>query len=70
MEALRTDLQRERVKRDMAIYSEYEEMMSVEGQSATEVAKFLMKKYNIHSMSTVYVIRRRAEEQLKREGRA
>lgn len=68
METLRTDLQKEREKRDMAIYSDYEEMMSVEGQSATEVAKFLMKKYGIHSLSTVYVIRKRVEDKLKKGG--
>lgn len=61
----KTDCQREREKRDLAIYNEYAELMSVEGQSKTLVTEHLMKKYNIHSQGTIYVIRRRVEEKLK-----
>jgi hypothetical protein len=68
MEVLKTDLQREREQRDLAIYSDYEKMMSVKGQSATEVGKHLMAKYKIHSLGTIYVIRKRVEERLKKEG--
>jgi len=68
MEVLKTDLQREREQRDLAIYSDYEKMMSVKGQSATEVGKLLMNKYKIHSLGTIYVIRKRVEERLKKEG--
>ena len=68
MEVLKTDLQREREQRDLAIYSGYEKMMSVKGQSATEVGKHLMSKYKIHSLGTIYVIRKRVEERLKKEG--
>lgn len=70
MEVLKTELQLEREQRDMAIYSDYEQMMSVPGQSATEVAKLLMKKYKIHSLGTIYVIRKRVEERLQKEGKA
>lgn len=68
MEVLKTDLQREREQRDLAIYTDYERMMSVEGQSATEVGKLLMQKYRIHSLGTIYVIRKRVMERLKKEG--
>lgn len=67
MEVLKTELQKEREQRDFALYSDYEKMMSVEGQSSTEVAKYLMKKYSIHSLGTIYVIRKRVESKLKRQ---
>ena len=51
----------------MAIYNEYNEMMSVDGQSRTLVTEHLMKKYGIHSQGTIYVIRRRVEAKLKRK---
>ncbi len=63
----KTECQTEREKRDLAIYNEYQELVSVEGQSRTLVVEHLMKKYNTHSAGTVYVIRRRVEERLKRE---
>ena len=69
MEVLRTELQERRRKRDMAIYSEYEQMMSVPGQSSTEVAKLLMRKYDINSLGTIYVIRKRVEKRLQEEAR-
>lgn len=61
------DGQRWREKRDMAIYREYSELMSVKGQSKTGVNDYLMKKYGVHSQGTIYVIRRRVEEQLKKK---
>ncbi len=62
----KTEVQRQRVQRDMAIYSDYEQLMSVPGQSATEVVKHLMKKYDIHAMSTIYSIRKRVEKRLRK----
>jgi hypothetical protein len=67
MEVLKTELQKEREQRDYALYSDYEKMMSIKGQSATEVCKFLMQKYSIHSLGTIYVIRKRVESKLKRQ---
>lgn len=61
------DGQRWREKRDMAIYREYTELMSIEGQSKTGVNDYLMKKYGVHSQGTIYVIRRRVEERLKKK---
>ena len=69
MEVLRTKLQERRRKRVMAIYSEYEEMMKVPGQSSTEVAKRLMQKYDINSLGTIYVIRKRVAKRLQEEGK-
>lgn len=63
----KTECQAEREKRDLAIYTEYQELVSVEGQSRTLVVEHLMKKYNIHSAGTVYAIRHRVEARLKRE---
>lgn len=63
----KTDCQKEREKRDLAIYNEYTKLVSVEGQSKTLVTEHLMKKYGIHSQGTIYVIRRRVEAKLKRK---
>ena len=63
----KTDCQKEREKRDLAIYNEYNEMMSVDGQSRTLVTQHLMKKYGVHSQGTIYAIRRRVEEMLKKQ---
>ena len=64
---LKTDCQKEREIRDLAIYHEYNEMMSAKGQSKTLVTQHLMKKYGVHSQGTIYVIRRRVEEMLKKQ---
>lgn len=61
----KTDCRKEREERDLAIYKEYEELTSVEGQSKVLVVEHLMKKYGIHSQGTIYVIRRRVEKLLK-----
>lgn len=58
----KTALQEEREARDLAVFKEYSSLVSVEGQSKTEVNKYLMQKYNIHSTGTLYVILKRAEE--------
>jgi hypothetical protein len=67
-EVLKTTLQQEREQRDLAVYSDYEQMMSIPGQSATEVTKALMKKYGIYSQGTIYIIRKRVAERLQKEG--
>lgn len=65
VKVFKTDCQKAREKRDLAIYNDYNEMMSVDGQSRTLVTQHLMKKYGIHSQGTIYVIRRRVEAKLK-----
>lgn len=66
MEVFKTPRQREREQRDAAIYADYTAMMSQPGQSATEVNKRLMEKYNIASPSSIYVIRKRVEAKMSR----
>lgn len=63
----KTAYQEEQEAKDMAIYNEWNELMQLPGQSATAVAQHLMQKYNIHSQSTIWVMRRRAEARLKKE---
>lgn len=63
----KTECQTERENRDMAIFNEYNELMSVEGQSKTLVNEHLMKKYGVHSVGTIYTIRRRVQERLDRK---
>lgn len=71
MEAMlfKTDCKAKREARDLAIYNEYNELIAIEGQSKTLVTEHLMKKYDIHSAGTIYVIRQRVEERLKKEGK-
>lgn len=63
----KTDCQLEREKRDRAIYDEYNELTSILGQSKTRVNDYLMKKYGIHSVGTIYQIRARVEKTLNDE---
>lgn len=60
----KTQCQIEREARDLALRNEYNELMSVKGQSKTVVMEHLMNKYGIHSIGTIYVILRRVEERL------
>lgn len=69
MERFFTETQERRMKRDMQIYSEYEQLMSVPKQSKTEVNKRLMAKYGIATMGNIYTIRKRVEERLRQEGK-
>ena len=48
----KTQCQTEREARDLAIYNEYNDLMSVKGQSKTVVMEHLMNKYGIHSIGT------------------
>lgn len=61
----KTVLQEEREARDLELFKEFNALASIEGQSRTEVIKYLMKKFNIHSTGTFYVILKRVEERLK-----
>lgn len=63
----KTELQLERQQRDLDIFNEYNSLMKIEGQSKTLVIEHLMKKYNIHSAGTIYVIRKRVENKLNEE---
>ena len=63
--ALKTPYQIERERRDKALYADYQKMTSVEGTAKTAVIEALMKKYNIHSPATIYIICNRVEAQRK-----
>lgn len=63
----KTDRQFARQKRDLDIYNEYNKLTADKEQSKTVVNKYLMKKYDISSEGTIYVIRRRVEKRLKEE---
>lgn len=65
----KTDCKAKREARDLAIFNDYNELISVDGQSRTLVTEHLMRKYSIHSPGTIYVIRKRVEEHLKEEGK-
>lgn len=61
-----TDAEKERYNRDLAIYNEYNRLVA-EGGRKTKINAFLMEKYNIKAEGTLYTIRKRVEERLKRE---
>lgn len=67
---MKPDGRAEREARDLAVYSDYQELMTVEGQSKTKVHEYLMQKYNVHSQSTIYLILKRVEERKRKEGAA
>lgn len=65
----KTACKEEREARDLAIYKEWNELVSIDGQSKTRVIDFLMDKYGIHSPGTIYVIRQRVEQRLAEQER-
>ena len=65
-----TELQEARAARDRAIYDEYNALAAVPGQSKTQINKYLMEKYDLHSTGTLYTIRKRVEDRIKEEGGA
>lgn len=67
MTVLRTPLQIEREKRDMAVYSDYAKMAAVPGQSKTEVVKFIAQKYGFHATCTVYTTIKRVKARLEKQ---
>lgn len=64
VQVFKTECQEEREKRDLAIFNEYNALMQAQGQSKTLVTAYLMKKYNVHSAGTIYLIRRRVKQRL------
>lgn len=53
----------------MQIYQEYITLTAEPGVAATKVQEFLMKKYGIHSSSTLWAIRKRVEAKLQKGGK-
>lgn len=64
-----TDYQKEREVREMQIYQDFLELTSKPRVAVTKVTEFLMKKYSIHSSSTLWAIRKRVEAKLKEGGK-
>lgn len=67
-DVVKTQFQREKEAKDLAVYQEFNELMAVEGAMVTAIEQHLMEKYNIHAKSTIWTIRRRVEKRLREEG--
>lgn len=68
MEVMKTPFRAEREERDRALYEEYM-MLTVQGQPVTMVQERLMRKYRIHSVSTIYNILKRVAAQVQNENK-
>ena len=64
----KTKFQLEKENKELALYTEYQQMIAVPGRSKVEIAKYLADKYHIATISTVYSIRKRVEKRLSSEG--
>lgn len=69
MEVMKTPFRAEREERDRALYEEYMKMLMVQGQPVTMVQDRLMRKYRIHSVSTIYNILKRVAAQVQTENK-
>lgn len=68
---LKTPLQEEREARDLAIYTEYNDILKANpDQSRVALNEYMMQKYNIHSTGTLYVILKRVEAKMGEEAQA
>jgi hypothetical protein len=56
-----SDLSKEKWKRNLAIYDEYTKLTQDPTVSKQKVVHHLMKKYNLHSESTIWLIRKKVE---------
>lgn len=57
-----SDLSKEKWKRNLAIYEEYNKLTQDPTASKQKVVHHLMKKYNLHSESTIWLIRKKVEK--------
>lgn len=64
----KTKWQMKKESKELALYTEYQQMIAVPGRSKVEIAKYLAEKYELATISTVYAIRKRVEKRLKQEG--
>jgi len=64
----KTEFQQEKEAKDKQIYDEFVSLSSEPRAAATEGTKFLMKKYGIHSPSTLWAIRKRVENRMRKGG--
>lgn len=63
----KTKFQVEKERRDLAIYTEYQELVADPEKSKVAIAEYLCEKYHIASLSTIYDIRDRVEKRLKEQ---
>lgn len=64
METFKTPFQQEKEQRELAIYTEYQELASDPNKSKVVIAQHLCKKYHLATVSTIYAIRKRVEKRL------
>lgn len=64
--SLKTTFRAEKEAKEFRIYEDYNELIKQPGAMATAVDEHLMAKYNIFSKSTIWLIRKRVEQRLKK----
>ena len=67
-QVVKTKFRIEKDAKDLAVYTDWKELISKKGAMASAVDEYLMKKYNIHSRSTIWFIRQRVEKRLRDSG--
>lgn len=55
---------KEKWARDLALYKEFTKLSEEPDSSRTEITRHLMKKYGLHSESSVWYIRKKVEKKL------
>lgn len=63
----KTPFQQEKEQRELAIYTEYQELVADPNKSKVAIAQYLCKKYHLATISTIYSIRKRVEKRLKQK---
>ena len=63
---IKTKFRIEKEARELAIYNEWNELMSQPGVMAMSVRKYLCEKYGFGAESTIWFIRKRVEKRLKK----
>jgi hypothetical protein len=63
----KSDYQKKKEARDKALLADYKEMSAIPGASKGAIDDYLVKKYGLSSRTTVWKIRKRAEE-MEKEG--
>lgn len=66
---IKTPFRIKKEARELAIYNEYNELIAKPGAQPTAIDRYLTKKYEFGSETTVWFIRKRVEKRLKSEGK-
>ena len=64
---LKTDYKLKMERRDMAIYTEYERLIKEDGAMPGAVDDYLMKRYDLHTRSSIWNARRRGAQLHKQQ---